>query len=82
MSFQLHSFAKPAYDTSGAMIETARDYTGRMNSAVIEAIHNHAFTVAGRRYRFIVQSSRLMANGDEADAWHGIASVVAQAFAG
>jgi len=82
VTFQLHSFAKPRYDGAGAMIETARDHAGRLNSAVVEAIHNHAFVVADRRYRFMVRSSRLMRDGAEADAWHGIAFVVARAFTG
>lgn len=81
ISFMLHSFAKPRYEND-AMLETARDHAGRLNSAVVEAIHDHAFTVDGRRYRFQVRSSRLMRDGAEADAWHGIASVVARAFAG
>ncbi|MFK4871666.1 DUF3168 domain-containing protein [Novosphingobium sp. ZW T3_23] len=82
VSFQLHSFAKPIYNGAGAMTKTARDHAGEINTAVVEALHNHAFEVAGRRYRFQVQSSRLMRDGAEADAWHGIASVVARAFAG
>lgn len=82
VSFQLHSFAKPVYNEDGAMTETARDHAGRLNSAVVEAIHAHAFEVDGRRYRFAVSSSRLMRDGDEAGAWHGIANVVARAFQG
>lgn len=85
VTFMLHSFAKPRYvddDPAGAMIETAKDHAGRLNSAVVEAIHNHAFEVAGRRYRFQVRSSRLMRDGAEAGAWHGIASVVARSYQG
>lgn len=78
----LHSFAKARKNGSGAIIETARDHAGRLNSAAVEAIHNHAFTVAGRRYRFTVRSSRLMQDGAEADAYHGIASILARAYAG
>lgn len=82
VTFQLHSFAKPVYNDDGAMTETAHDHAGRLNSAVVEAIHAHAFEVDGRRYRFAVSSSRLMRDGDEAGAWHGIANVVARAFQG
>lgn len=86
VTFLVHSFAKPRYvgndPKTGAQIETARDHAGRINSAVIEAIHNHAFVVAGRRYRFVVRSSRLLQDGAEASAWHGIASVLARAYAG
>jgi hypothetical protein len=85
VTFMLHSFAKPRYvgdDPAGAMIETARDHAGRVNSAVVEAIHKHAFEVAGRRYRFTARSSRLMQDGAERDAYHGIVSVVARAYSG
>jgi len=82
VSFMLHSFAKPRYNGAGGMLETAKDHAGRLTSAVAEAIHNHAFTVAGRRYRFIARSSRLMQDGAERDAYHGIVSVVARAFVG
>lgn len=82
VTFQIHSFAKPRYDEAGAMLETARDQCGHINSAVVEAIHNHAFAVDGRRYRFAVRSSRLMQDGFERDAYHGIASVIAKAYAG
>lgn len=81
VSFALHSFAKPRY-VDGAKVETARDYAGRLNSAVVEAIHNHAFEVAGRRYRFVVRSSRLMQDGAERDAYHGIVSILARAYQG
>ena len=82
VSFQIHSFAKPRYNGANAMIETARDHAGRINSAVVEALQAHAYEVAGRRYRFMVRSSRLMMDGAEADAWHGIVNVVARVFNG
>jgi hypothetical protein len=81
VTFTLHSFAKPKYD-GDAKVETARDHAGRVNSAAVEAIHNHAFEVDGRRYRFQVRSSRLMRDGAEADAWHGMVNVVARAYQG
>lgn len=81
VTFMLHSFAKPRY-VGGSMVETARDHAGRLNSAVVEAIHNHAFDIAGRRHRFVVRSSLLMQDGAERDAYHGIVSVIARAFVG
>lgn len=81
VSFALHSFAKPR-EENDAVVETARDYAGRINSTVTEAIHNHAFDVDGRRYRFQVRSTRLLRDGAEADAWHGIVNVVARAYQG
>lgn len=82
VSFQLHSFAKPIYNGAGAMTKTARDHAGEINTAVVEALHVHAFAVAGRRYKFTVTSSRLMRDGDDADAWHGIAFILAKAYKG
>ncbi|KMS59979.1 hypothetical protein V474_07730 [Novosphingobium barchaimii LL02] len=80
--FRLHSFAKPRFNSSSQIIETAKDHAGRLNDAVVEAIHSHAYEVAGRRYRFIVSSADLMQDGAEADAYHGIAAIVARAYQG
>lgn len=82
VTFMIHSFAKPRYIESGAMVETARDHCGRINSAVVEAMQGHAYEIAGRRYRFIVRSSRLMLDGAERDAYHGIVNVLARAYQG
>lgn len=82
VSFQLHSFAKARKNEAGAVVETARDHCGRIQSAAVEAIHNHAFDVDGRRFKFAVRSSRLMPDAAEADAWHGVASVIARVYAG
>jgi hypothetical protein len=85
VTFQIHSFAKPRYQgapVTTPMVETARDHAARINSAVVEALQGHAYEVAGRRYRFLVRSSRLVRDGAENDAWHGIASVIARAFNG
>jgi len=85
VTFQIHSFAKPRYQgdpTTTPMVETARDHAGRINSAVVEALRAHAYQVAGRRYRFIVRSSRLLRDGAEKDAYHGIVNVLARAYQG
>ncbi|MBH0112712.1 DUF3168 domain-containing protein [Novosphingobium sp. YJ-S2-02] len=82
VTFQLHSFAKPVYDEGGGMTRTAKDHCADLQSALVEAVHAHAFTVAGRRYSFAVRSTRLMQDGAERDAFHGIASVVARAYTG
>lgn len=80
--FRLHSFAKPRFNPAGTIIETAKDYAARVNDAMVEAIHGHAYVVAGRRYRFTVTSANLMPDGAEADAYHGIAAIVARAYQG
>lgn len=85
VTFMVHSFAKPRYEgnpTTTPMIEAARDHCGRINSAVVEALHNHRYTVAGVVYKLAVRSSRLVQDGAERDAYHGIANVIARAQRG
>jgi hypothetical protein len=85
VTFMVHSFAKPRYQgdpNTTPMIETARDHCGRINSAVVGALNGRAYEVAGCRYRFIVRSSRLMQDGAERDAYHGIVNVLARAYQG
>lgn len=85
ISFAVHTFAKPRHQGDPATtpeLETARDFAGRINSAVVEAMQGHAYLVAGRRYRFTVRSSRLMRDGAEDSAWHGIVNVLARAYQG
>lgn len=85
VSFMIHSFAKPRYQdnpNTTPVIETARDHCGRINSAVVAALNGRAYEIAGRRYRFMVRSSRLMPDGAERDAYHGIVSVIARAYQG
>jgi len=81
-SILLHAFAKPRYNEGGGMIEIAKDHAGRLTSAITEALHQHAFSVDGRRYRFAYESVRLEQDGAERDAFHGIISLVARAFQG
>jgi len=80
--FRLHSFAKPRRNTAGAILETAKDYAARINTAVVAALRSKAFEVSGRRYGFEVTSSDLMQDGAEKDAYHGIASILVRAYQG
>jgi len=75
VGFIVHSFGKAAVNGSGQITKTARDVAGDINSAVVEALHGHAYAVNGKRYRFRVTSSQLMQDGAEADAYHGFANV-------
>lgn len=76
--FMLHGFAKPRY-ASGAMIETAEDHAARIGSAIKDALHRNRLTTDGIDYSFRVLSSQLMRDGAEADAWHVVVNVFAQA---
>ncbi|MEJ7933494.1 hypothetical protein WG907_04380 [Sphingobium sp. AN558] len=85
VTFMVHSFAKPRYvddDPKKRAIETARDHCARINSAVVDALHNHRYTVAGVVYKLSVRSSRLMQDGAERDAYHGVANILARAQRG
>lgn len=82
VTFMLHAFAKPIRDGAGAISETARDHVGRISDAITEALQAHAYEYNGRRYSFTVRSSRIMMDGAEADAWHGIVNVLAKVYAG
>lgn len=82
VTFNLHVFAKGRFDAYETPLETPRDHCGRIVDAVVEAIHNHAFYIEDRRYKFTVRSTRSMQDGAERSAWHGIVSVIAKAFNG
>jgi len=80
VAFIVHSFGKAAFNGSGQIINTARDVSGALNSAVVEALHGHAHEVAGKRFRFRVTSSQLMQDGAEADAYHGFCNVEVRVY--
>ncbi|TKD50220.1 DUF3168 domain-containing protein [Sphingomonas baiyangensis] len=80
VTFLLHCFAKPRYSGS-AMIETAEDYAARILSAMHLAVHNHRVIVSGTSAQLRAVSSRLLIDGAEADAYHGILNMRARVLA-
>lgn len=81
VTFLLHSFAKPRFNTGGQMIETAEDHAGRIIDAMKLAIHRHRVPVAGASALLSVLSSRLLIDGAESTAYHGILSCRARVLA-
>lgn len=81
VSFMIHAFAKPRY-SGQAMTETAEDHAARITSAVNSVLHRNRFTLpGGATFAVRVSSSRLMPDGAEADAYHGIVNAVARVLA-
>ena len=85
VTFLLHSFAKPRYSVpsnpQSSMIETAEDHAGRILDAMKLAIHRHRVPVAGASALLSVLSSRLLIDGAESTAYHGILSCRARVLA-
>lgn len=81
VTFLLHSFAKPRLNSGGQVIETAEDHAGRILDAMKLAIHRHRVPVAGGSAPLSVLSSRLLLDGAESTAYHGILSCRARVLA-
>lgn len=81
VTFMLHSFAKPRMNASGQMIETAEDHAGRILDAMKLAIHKHRVPVAGASALLSVVSARMMIDGAESTAYHGVLSCRARVLA-
>ncbi|GLI99123.1 DUF3168 domain-containing protein [Sphingobium sp. BS19] len=75
----IHGFAKPRYNGSGALVESAEDHAGRIGAAIASSIDKRRL-VLGSSYEAIAhvrwRSSQLMRDGDEADAWHTVQDFV------
>jgi hypothetical protein len=81
VSFMVHAFAKPRY-SGAAMVETAEDHAGRITSALYGALHRQRFALpGGATFAVRAVSSRLMQDGAETDAYHGIVNAVARVLA-
>ena len=80
VTFLLHAFAKPR-EVDEAIVEDAEDFAGRIGSAMKLAVHNRRVPVADTTALLKVRSVRLIRDGDEADAYHGILSCSARVLA-
>jgi hypothetical protein len=81
VTFLLHCFAKPRENGAGQVIEYAEDHAGRIVDAMKLAVHHHRVTVAGVSALLTVVSSRLLIDGAESTAYHGILSCRARVLA-
>lgn len=73
--FAVHSFAKPRYNGSGAMIETAKDHAGRIGAAVANALDRQRLDLAAgfnTRATLIWRGGQLLPDPAEEDAYHSV----------
>ena len=77
VSFMAHAFAKPRY-TGATMIETAEDHCSRITSALHASLHRNRLSIGMTSFATMVTSSRVMQDGAEADAYHGVVNCVAR----
>ncbi len=78
VSFMVHAFAKPFYDGTGRMIETAADHCGRIMDAAHDVLNGNRFESAGRFFRVRTPSTISRQDRDESDAWHCTINCVAR----
>lgn len=72
-SFAVHGFAKPRYDGSGGMVETAEDHAARIGGAIASALDRKRLTLDGNQSaRVTWTGSQLLQDPEEADAYHTV----------
>lgn len=81
VTFLLHGFAKPKMQGQ-IVLDTAEDQASRIATAFQLAVHNRRVPIeSGASARLRVQSTRVLRDGDEEDAYHAILSVEARVLA-
>lgn len=80
VAFDLHAFARARLDGSGAMVETAEDYAGRIGGLIEAALADARFMFEGVAMRVSLSDMRLLED-DEPDALHYFAQVNARILA-
>lgn len=80
VTFRLHVFGKPVM-SGGAITETAEDFVSRATSTAHKVVHRNRVAIPGGTVRLWSALTQVIRDGDEADAYHGIISVAARAFA-
>ncbi|MFD0848198.1 tail completion protein gp17 [Sphingosinicella xenopeptidilytica] len=76
ISFFVHNFAKPRM--SGAQVaETAESYCERITALMAKALHRERLALTNATARVRVRSTRVMMDGDERDAFHGLLDCIA-----
>ena len=80
VTFIGHAFARTRVQ-GGDEIETAEDFAGRIGSALKAALHRRRLPIGNASARYLVRSSRLVRDADEASAYHAILSVEARVLA-
>jgi hypothetical protein len=80
VTFLLHVFGKPVM-SGQQLTETAEDFVSRATSAAHRVVHRNRVVIPGGSARLWATSTRVIPDGDEADAYHGIIRVAAKAYA-
>lgn len=71
----IHSFAKPRYSGSNAMVETAEDHADRIGTAVLRALHRNRLQLESGAFAKVRRTGfQLLRDGAEADAYHHVAN--------
>lgn len=77
VSFMIHAFSKGVF-VAKKLVKTAEDHCGEIVDAAHDAIDGTRFTSGGASFRVTVPSTRLMRDGAEQGAYHGILNCVAR----
>lgn len=69
----VHGFAKPRFNGSGAVVETAEDHCSRIGATIAAALDGKRLDLeGGGRATFRWEGSQLLVDQDEADAFHSV----------
>lgn len=75
----VHAFAKPRYDSAGAMVESAEDHCARIAGGIRGALHGRKLDLEGGGKVTLTFSSRqLLQDPAEADAYHAVVNLRAR----
>ncbi len=78
----MHGFAKDRKSVSGAVLETAEDYAGRIGSALASALDRKTITLANGRASIRWTGGQLLMDPDEPGAFHTVQNFIVRAITG
>lgn len=82
VTFFIHAFAKVRLGAGGRVLETAEDYCCRIHDATVVSLRGKRIPLDGGLSAMIRwRSSQVMMDGDEPDAYHGVATFDARILA-
>lgn len=82
VSFDVHAFARPRLDGSGAMIETAEDHAGRIGAAIEAALADNRLAGPTGEVIKVEMSDMRLLEDDTPQAYHYFAQVNCRVLAG
>jgi len=81
VSFRLHVFGRAVLNGGGAITETAEDFVSRAITEAQRVVHRNRVAIPGGTVRLWSDLTQIIPDGGERDAYHGIVTVNARAFA-